>query len=159
MLTYVGDNLTWDGGGANNNWATGTNWDFDFAPEDSVGLIFPASAPADSLSNNNNILVNTQNLKVSGITFSGGGYNITGNTIDLAGGITNTAASGGTITFGPNIKMTQGVTFLDNGQLETLTGQLDMNGFALTVDGTILQTLSGAVIGTSIGLAGGTLPA
>jgi autotransporter-associated beta strand protein len=149
VVTYVGNDLTWDGGGANNNWATATNWDFDFAPVDSLGLKFPAGAPADSLTNTNNLFVNNQNLKVSGITFSGGGYTITGNTIDLALGITNTAPAGGTTTFNPGIRASQNLTFLNNGQSEILGGQLDMNGFVLTVDGTAFQTLSGTVIGVA----------
>ena len=148
VVTYVGNDLTWDGGGANNNWSTATNWNFDFAPENSLGLIFPAGAPADSLTNNNDLFPSNQSLQVSTITFSGGGYNITSNPIDLALGITNTAASGGNITFGANIRMSQNLTFLNNGQSETLSGQLDMNGLGLTVDGTVSHTLSGAVIGT-----------
>lgn len=94
VVTYVGNDLTWDGGGANNNWSTATNWDFNFAPVGSLGLKFPAGAPNDSLPNTNDIFLVNQNLTVSGITFSGGGYTITGNTIDLALGITQHSAGG-----------------------------------------------------------------
>jgi autotransporter-associated beta strand protein len=153
-LTAQGQFLAWDGGSSNNNWNSSTNWDFDVVPANAQSLVFPAGAPADSLINNNNIA----GLRLGSLTFSGGGYNITGNAIDLVLGMTNTISTGGGVTFGPNLKLLQSQTFLNNGSTTTtLPGQVDLtaNGNVLTIDGSGNHVISGQIVGTGPVGAGG----
>src|SRR5262249_9740723 len=62
--TVIISTLTWDGGGADNNWSTAANWNPDIAPADGVNLVFPSGAAR--LSNNNDI----SGLDVRSITVS-----------------------------------------------------------------------------------------
>jgi autotransporter-associated beta strand protein len=153
-LTAKGQALTWDGGGSTNNWNVATNWDFDVVPGNAQSLTFPAGVPADSLTNTNNIV----GLRPGTLTFTGGGYDITGNLIELATGITSNVASGNGVAIETPLKLLQAETFLNNGgTTTTLTGQLDLtaSGFILTVDGSGNQVISGQIVGTGpVGFGG-----
>lgn len=72
----------WDGGGANDNWGTATNWDNNLLPSFPAALTF---AGTNRLTPNNNL----SSLTVSGITFdvAAGAFTIGGNGISLGGNI------------------------------------------------------------------------
>ena len=137
-----GSSSTWDGGGTDNNWTTAANWVGDIAPTVNSTLVFPLGAAR--LTNNNNFAAGTTFAQLS---FTGGGYNITGNAITLLRGITVTAVSGGAITFAPNVTVNAAQAFTNAGQPTTLSGQLNLNGFALTVSGANDLAFTGTVTG------------
>jgi fibronectin-binding autotransporter adhesin len=76
---------TWSGLGADNNWQTDGNWDVlcngaaPHVPHANDDLVFPSGAAR--LTNTNNIPAGTA---FKSITFTGGGYTITGNQIALS---------------------------------------------------------------------------
>ena len=122
ILTALGNNLTWDGGGADNNWNTATNWNPDFVPFDGVNLIFPDTAPADSRSMNQNI--NGFNAGV--VTFTGGDYSVSGGLFSLDGLICNiTSGTNGTI-FNNGVFTGPATTLTNNGSRDcTMTGSMN----------------------------------
>ncbi|MCA9226941.1 MAG: autotransporter-associated beta strand repeat-containing protein, partial [Planctomycetales bacterium] len=73
----------WDGGGTDNNWSTAANWQGDVAPLAGDDLIFPDSAAHKT--NFNDLAAGT---RFNTLQFTGSGYAITGNPIQLQGGIT-----------------------------------------------------------------------
>ncbi len=81
----AGLNKTWDGGGGDNNWQTGGNWDANTAPGATDVLFFGGTT---RLNNTNNFSANTQ---FNGITFNSGAelFVLNGNAINLAGDIVN----------------------------------------------------------------------
>ena len=75
---------TWDGGGADNLWTNAANWG-GTAPIAGDNLVFPGTAPADSLASTNNF--------ANGTTF--GSITITGANADTCAG--TTTVNGGTL--------------------------------------------------------------
>src|SRR4051812_6743477 len=92
---------TWDGGGADANWLTGGNWDFDAAPVAADSLFFDGAVQTTA---NNNFAADTG---FSGITFSPGAsaFTLTGNRITLNGNITNNSAVMQTINLPINLNV------------------------------------------------------
>ena len=88
-------NKTWDGGGADNNWLTGGNWDLDIAPASNDALFFAGSGRPGPINNF------TAGSLFNGITFNAGAaaFTLTGNALTLTQGI----SSGGGNTTGGNI--------------------------------------------------------
>ena len=144
VLTSLGTSptLTWDGGGATNNWSEAANWNPNIVPVDGLDLIFSGGAPADSLSNNNDI----SGVAARSLAFTAGGFTISGNAISLSNGITNTASSGN-IDLNNNFTLPQAQTFQNNITVTRIDGQVNLNGFALTVDGSSNLNLAGPVVG------------
>ena len=141
VLTAQGSTLTWDGGGATNNWSEAANWNPNLAPQDGLDLVFPAGAPADSLNTTNNLA----GLDLRSITISGGGYLFAGNNIvNLSNGITANVTTSTTIVF--PIMLTQAQTF-NNGTQQLNLGAVNLNGFGLTIDGTANLSLNGQISG------------
>ena len=131
VLTAVPSVRTWDGGGANNNWSTPENWGEDVAPVALDKLVFPTGAAR--LTNVNDF---TAGMSFTSFTFSGGDYNITGNSVILANGILNTANSGYDNLY-LAIQLSNSQTFskpFPIGPGVQLLGSLDLNGHDLTVD-------------------------
>jgi autotransporter-associated beta strand protein len=132
-VVLVADPLTrtWDGGGANNNWSTAANWVGDAAPSAGDRLVFPDGAAR--LINVNDFGGNTL---FSSLSFIGGGYNISGNPIQLQGGIqyTNTTAYD---NLNLGIQLTAPQTFSTAvawGPGVQILGAIDLNGYDLTID-------------------------
>src|SRR6266540_1953430 len=76
---------TWDGGGEDNFWQTGANWDGNAPPSANDSLFFTGTT---RLSNTNNFTAGTT---FKGITFNSpaGAFALRGSPITLGGGITN----------------------------------------------------------------------
>ena len=68
--------VTWDGGGADNNWTTAANWVGDAAPSPGDNLVFPAGAAR--MENVNDFPVGTQ---FGSILVAGGNYSILNNPV------------------------------------------------------------------------------
>src|SRR5262249_29494200 len=75
----------WTGGGAPNAWTNPANGAATVAPSPGDALLFPAGAAR--LSNANDF---PAGMSFRSLTFSGPGFNISGNAITLEAGITNT---------------------------------------------------------------------
>lgn len=141
----------WDGGGGNALWSNNVNWDLDTPPIYGLGLQF--AGILNLIPNNDNVI----GVGGAGITFNlgAGAFTLTGNAINLTGGVTNNSASVQTINFG-----TTGVT-LGAGQTWNsgilLGGGLivgaavDLAGQSLVVDGTNNTNISGAISDTGVG--------
>ena len=136
--------FTWDGGGTTSNWTEAANWVGDVAPTAGAFLIFPDNAARKT--NVNNFPADTN---FGFVTITGNGYDIVGNSITLTNGITiNSPPSAALTAFEPNITLTQPQTFTNIGQnLLVLLGQLNLNGFGVTVDGTQNINFGGRVTG------------
>ena len=146
---------TWDGGGADNFWTNAANWG-GTAPVAGDNLIFPGTAPADSLVNTNNFPANTT---FGSITITGTNYNLSpfGNAIILTNGISH--QSGGTNTVAMTISLGASQTFestIGTGGLTVSGSLLNLNGRDLTNDTIGLTTISRAISGTGNLLKRGT---
>src|SRR5688572_14865582 len=87
----------WDGGagGGDVNWATAGNWVGDIAPLAGDDLVFANLGAGASV---NNLAAGT---RVNTILFTAGGHSVTGNAIELYGGLTANNVAG-TTSFGLN---------------------------------------------------------
>ncbi len=133
---------TWDGGGTSNDWSEPANWNPDGVPADGDSLVFPAAAPPDSKTNNNNI----NGLDLDSITINGGGYTIAGNAINLAGGIQR--AEGGVSSFNLPITLSQPQTVSTQASTSTiLNGVINLNGNLLTFNTAGDMQVNGVISG------------
>src|SRR5687768_13075901 len=73
---------TWDGGGADDNWTTAANWAGDVAPQPGDDIVYPAAGRLSSL---NDFPAGTA---FRSLTLAGGGFQIGGNAVTLAAGVT-----------------------------------------------------------------------
>ncbi|MDK3160787.1 hypothetical protein QPK87_30145 [Kamptonema cortianum] len=91
---------TWDGGGGDNNWTTGANWDDNTAPVNGDSIIMDGTT---RLTNNNNQVTAIDWLEFAA---GAGAFQITGNTTTVTNGITNLSSFqqdiGMTIRLGAN---------------------------------------------------------
>jgi autotransporter-associated beta strand protein len=131
--------ITWNGGGTDNNWSSSANWG-GTAPANNDALIFGGST---GLTNSNNWL-----SSVGAVTFSSGGFSITGNALTLNGDFTND----GTNTWGINSTLGAARIFTSNSGTLTLGGSITNAGFLTTISGNGNTIISG-VLGGSGGLA------
>jgi autotransporter-associated beta strand protein len=132
----------WDGGGGDNNWTTAANWVGNVAPSAGANLVFGGNVQQTS---NNNFAAGTA---FRSITFTNGGFTLTGNAVTLTG-----AGSDITNTSGANRITLQGVTAAANpliitssvGTL-TLSGPVN-DGGGVTVAGSGNTVINGVISG------------
>jgi autotransporter-associated beta strand protein len=142
---------TWNGAGAlaslahpNDNFSNPQNWVSTVAPRPGDALVFPSGAKTKAA--NNDFAPGTA---FASLSFSGDGYQVTGNPIQLQAGISNTF---GFNTVALPLTLSAAQTFTDAyGSGLDLAGAINNGGHLLTVNtsGNVLFT------GTSIGGAGG----
>jgi autotransporter-associated beta strand protein len=134
-------NKTWDGGGADDNWTTGGNWNLDLPPVPTDVLFFGGNT---RLTPNNDFLLSPQ---FNGITFNAGAgaFTIGGNAITLGGNIADNAANTQTINLNMALNNNRNITVVSGGTLsiggaisETSAGR----GLNISGGGTVI--LSGA---------------
>ena len=165
--------ITWDGGGANSNWATGLNWVGDTAPVASVtnDLIFAGSTRLAPVVNSGS------NYNVSTLTFaSGAGQFVVGGASSTSkitlGSVTNSSSvlqTLGDSNFRPILDFTSsgtidtgaaGLLFKSNiqgsGNLsKTGSGQLEINNTSLsnTYSGTLTVSAGSLLLSAGMGSA------
>ena len=110
----------WDAGGGDGKWSTAANWDGDIGIAAGDDLVFPVG-PTGAV--NNDLAANT---RFNTILVQGTGYNITGNAIELFGGLTANNVSGAN-TFGLNTTLVNAQTVMVANTSATLTwtGSID----------------------------------
>jgi probable HAF family extracellular repeat protein/autotransporter-associated beta strand protein len=128
---------TWDGGGSDNYWNTPANWNPDTVPVNGSALIF-------SDVNRQTNINNTSLTSVGLVTFSNGGFNISGSPLILNAGIVST----GDNTWAIDSTLAFPQTFSSLSGTLTISGNVNNNGNLLTVDGPGNQLISGAISGT-----------
>jgi len=74
----------WDGGGTDSLWSNAENWQGDLAPQSDDNLVFAAGVSGDDLVTVNDFADNT---RFRSITISGGGYDLSGNSVTLLEGV------------------------------------------------------------------------
>lgn len=175
----VGSNMasavpfTWDGGGANNNWATGTNWAGNVAPTaaTSSDLIFSGSTrPGATVNSGSTFQVNSLTFNAGATTtFTIGGGNASSKIV--LGSITNDSAflqtignsssnpiaqfsNAGTINTGSSGLLIQSLMTGAANVSKTGSGQLEINNAKTNTYSGILTVNSGSLlIAASIGSA------
>lgn len=133
-------NKTWDGGGADNLWKTGANWNANVAPVAGDSLIFTATT---RLSNTNDFSAGTA---FGGINFlsPAGAFALGGNAITLDGNITNNQpVTTETINLGLALSATR-VADVSASAALTLNGVISGTSVGLTKAGAGLLTLGAA---------------
>ena len=122
---------TWDGGGADGNWATAANWVGDVAPAAGDSLVFPTTAARYATVNNQSSFV------FSSVTIEGANYTIGGNTLNLTNGL---IVNGGTQALNTLVVIAGSQTFrAAQGSTVTIAALFLASGFpnpfVLTLDG------------------------
>jgi len=127
--------ITWNGGGGDNNWSTVGNWN-GATPANGDVLTFSGTAR----------LVNTNNglTGVGAVTFTAGGFTISGNALTLNGDFTND----GNNTWGINSTLGAARIFTSNSGTLTLGGSITNAGFLTTIAGSGNTLISGVLGGT-----------
>lgn len=136
---------TWDGGGLDANWTTAANWAGDVAPLAGDSLVFGAAGAARKI-NANNFAAATA---FASISFQDSGYDISGNGVNLSGGISTSNTTGGN-TLGLPLTLTaaQTINSATAGTTLTLGGAVVNGGFGLTLAGSGAITAAGIISGT-----------
>ncbi len=131
--------ITWNGGGADNNWSTTSNWSGS-TPANGDALIFSGAA---RLTN-----INDQLASVGTVSFGSGGFNISGNPLTLNGDFTSVGNNSWAISStlgGARIFTSTSGTF-------TLSGAIINGSNLITIAGAGDTTISGAIGSGSGGL-------
>lgn len=143
---------TWTGAGGDGFWHNGGNWAGGILPSAGDSLSFSGTV---GLANTNNFSMGTA---FSGITFKGpGGFTLSGNSIGLAGGITNRqVVTPESINLSLSLSASQDIDVVGNGLLAINSAISGAGGITKTGDGVL--TLSGANSFTGpVGILGGKL--
>ena len=135
---------TWDGSGADNHWTTAANWVGDVAPNPGDDLVFPSGAA--QLTNVNDFVAGTAFQSI-GVT--AGGYQISGNSVSLAAGVSADTPNAGVSTLSLAIGGGGGLTKAGAGTLalsgaNTYSGITSVSAGFLGVDSSTALGASGA---------------
>jgi autotransporter-associated beta strand protein len=108
---------TWSGAGTNNFWSNTSNWVEQLPPIDGDDLLFPASASRKQMQND------LSEVQLAGITISGVGYRVTGNSLALKNGIdvNHGSPTAGSFTFDADLRLAADQTFATTGESATLS--------------------------------------
>ena len=143
VVTAQSPTLTWDGGGAANNWSDPANWSPNAAPFAGADLVFPTGVPSDSKATTNDL----PDVAYGSLAISDGGYTIAGNRVTLGEGLT-TAGAGPAATITAQVATTAAQSFTVTTLPLNLTGAISI-ATPLTIN-----NASNVVIGSVISGAG-----
>ena len=127
-FTFTGTSREWDGGGSDNNWSTAANWQNDTLPFAGQHLVFPDFA--DRTTNVNDLPAGTE---FASIRFTGQGYSLSGNRVNLTEGIIDTAYAGAAEVALP-VTLSADASFSTSSYSSlTVSGNVDTNGHDLAL--------------------------
>ena len=132
-------NITWNGGGGDNNWSTGANWLGGTPPGSGDVAVFNGAAPNGNKNVNIDININVQGIQINGYTNTGPG---TG---------TITQATGSSVTLGSSGYSQSTGTFTGGNSDITINAPFNLTGGAFNAPSGTLSLSSDFTIG-----AGGT---
>jgi autotransporter-associated beta strand protein len=124
--------VTWNGGGADNNWGTASNWSGGVAPVSGNAVVFSGTTKQ---TNTNNI----SGLTLAGVTISTAGWNISGNAISMSGNITNNVAGSNIWAINTTFNSTPSILQSASGDILNFTGALSGTGGILKTPGSTAQ--------------------
>jgi LPXTG-motif cell wall-anchored protein len=130
---------TWTGA-TDGNWNVATNWQANTLPSNGDALVFPNAAANHTMTNN---LAGSWDS----IDFQGTAFNISGNTVSVANGITSSATN----TIDADITLTGDQAFAETGSTQlVVNGNVNINGHTLTITNPNISSvkLLGGVSGT-----------
>jgi autotransporter-associated beta strand protein len=141
VTVTIGGGSMWDGGGADDNWLTATNWTLDAAPSADDLLVFSGTVRPTPV---NDYLAGT---RFSGLSFDAAAdpFVLTGNAVKLAGNMINTSTNLQTIGLAVELDSNDRLISSVNGDT-LVTGAISDggNGFGIVKSGSRNLTLSGA---------------
>ncbi|AWM39736.1 Extracellular serine protease precursor [Gemmata obscuriglobus] len=139
--------FTWDGGDADDSlWSSPDNWVGDVAPSQPSHLVFPTGALR--LTNTNDLAAGSQ---FSSLTVGDAGYALSGNAINLLGGLQTTYASGNSTVSLPLALQSSSTFNVATGGALDLSGAISGTGFGVTKTGGGTLRYSGAGANTYTG--------
>ena len=146
-LTSSGNlSLTWDGGGADNNWSTAANWVSDILPAAGDSLTFDDTGVAARPVPVNNFTAGTS---FGTITInSTSSYNITGNSVALATGVVDNSTGAFSNTVGIILGGAAATVAKNSTSTLVLSGVNTFAGGSTIKAGTLSGTTSAAAFGT-----------
>jgi autotransporter-associated beta strand protein/probable HAF family extracellular repeat protein len=134
VLTPPATTMTWTGAGGDNLWSDGANWSGNggLAPAPGDTLVFGPGASQQSTFDDLD-----PNTSFNAIRFTGAGYTVNGNPLDIKGSI-DASASTGANTLNDNLTLAAKSTIAMAGSATSLTfgGTIDNAGFNMQVTGT-----------------------
>jgi len=157
ILTYLGAALFWQGDGGDTNWSTTANWNTkqdgsgtDQLPGNDNVLVFDTNTTGLSSYTANNDISNLMGLALQLTDGNvGNDFTLSGNEVTIgASGITHSLTSGTATSISMPIRLGAAASFINNSGTLTISGDAELNGNQLTVDGTGDTTFSGAVNGS-----------
>ncbi len=140
---------TWTGGGSDTNMMTAGNWSGG-APSAGDDLVFPANISNHTVVNNFTAATSFNSITFSGTATQDTEYTISGNSMTLVAGITNSMT--GSFFLSQTISMPlilNGNQTVDAGTKGIdLTGNVNLSSYTLTYDTDSISTMSGVISGT-----------
>ena len=138
--------FVWTGAGPDANWSDPQNWAGGVAPGTGATLYFPTTTALNS--------VNNYTAESFGsLILAGSGYQISGNPITLANGLTAENSSGGnTVSVPLTLSAAETITDANPGTNLVLTGSINNGGNLLTVDASGSVQFTGPAISGAGGL-------
>jgi autotransporter-associated beta strand protein len=153
VLTSIVSTLTWDGGGADNNWTTAANWVGDVAPIPGDVLVFSDLGVTVRNSPSNNFAAASQ--FTINVTNTANSYTFGGNSVDLVGsGFTQ--SGGGSNTLNQSLLGAAGLS-LSAGTLTVSTGTTVGGSNSVTITGGTLLA-NGTFSNSGLNTVGTALP-
>ena len=128
---------TWVCQWANNNWNVSTNWLPVGVPQNGDDLVFPGSARFDSINNMAALKVRAVTI-TAGVEIFGNAFTVSNSIIWTAGGFSRVAAD---LTLGGNVTITA-------PSASVRMGNINLNGFDLTLDFANNLEIEGSISGT-----------
>jgi autotransporter-associated beta strand protein len=151
----LADTHTWDGGGADMNWATAANWVGDALPSAGDDLIFAGTTRCGTwdIPNFNDFPDNTAFNSITVAAGAGAFYISGNNSIQLSGGATaisnSSTAAGGVFFLVPITFITSAPTITCNAGSSLTTGNINYGTYILTITGGgAYPALAGTWVGT-----------
>lgn len=141
--------VTWTGGGGDNKISTDANWSGNTAPTAGADLVFPTDIANRTVVNDLTAGTSFNSITFSGTATANSNYTISGNSITLVGGITNSMTGNFNVGHTLSLPIVLGGSQAFNSGTSYLieSGNINLSSYTLTLSGAS-NALSGVVSGT-----------